>query len=493
LSIVLTINGTGYDYPETGDTEWGPEATDWAQAVTNGMLQKAGGLFQLLAEADFGSGFGLKSLYYKSRTANVADSGQIRLARADVINFRNQANSANLSLGVDASNNLTFEGAILASVSVSDTNSIDMTLSGSSISGDVNLSADTVTAGYALVTNTIEADGLKSELVIADTDTDGALSSTDWNTFNNKQGTVSVSDTATIDLTFAADTLTAAIVNGSITNAMINASAAIDYSKLNLSGSIVNADVNASAAIAYSKLNLLASIVNADIAVGAAIAYSKLSLTGSIVSADISGQISLAKGGTNKNMTAVAGGVVYTDADSMEVTAAGTSGQALLSNGSSAPSWSNIGTPALTMLTTSSGTKTPGGTGQYQSLSNNSVTLLAGKTYELTASVRFTNNGSVGYTLGGIGIMAANGGDSGASPAALSSVVTVNSVQSSPLGNNLTGYTTSFSGNEGGAFTSPIIVTVGGSNQTVYAVSYCEQTTTANARVITYLNARQLY
>lgn len=45
----------------------------------------------------------------------------------------------------------------------------------------------------------------------------------------------------------------------------------------NLSSSlIVNADVSSSAAIAYSKLNLSASIVNADIASGAAIAYNKL-------------------------------------------------------------------------------------------------------------------------------------------------------------------------------------------------------------------------
>ena len=50
-------------------------------------------------------------------------------------------------------------------------------------------------------------------------------------------------------------------------------------------------------------------------------------------------QLGLSKGGTNKNLTAVAGGVVWTDADSMEVSAAGTSGQYLKSNGSSAPSW----------------------------------------------------------------------------------------------------------------------------------------------------------
>jgi len=73
----------------------------------------------------------------------------------------------------------------------------------------------------------------------------------------------------------------------SLVNADVSNSAAIAYSKLNLTGGIVNADVSSSAAIAYSKLSLLASIVDADIASGAAIAYSKLSLAGSIVNADI--------------------------------------------------------------------------------------------------------------------------------------------------------------------------------------------------------------
>lgn len=61
-----------------------------------------------------------------------------------------------------------------------------------------------------------------------------------------------------------------------IVNADISGSAAIAYSKLNLTNSIVNADVNSSAAIAYSKLALTNSIVNADIASAAAIAVNKL-------------------------------------------------------------------------------------------------------------------------------------------------------------------------------------------------------------------------
>lgn len=84
------------------------------------------------------------------------------------------------------------------------------------------------------------------------------------------------------------------ILNLTIDNTKISATAAIAYSKLSLSTSIVNGDINAAAAIAYSKLNLAASIVNADIATAAAIAYSKLNLTGSVVNTDIAAAAAIA-------------------------------------------------------------------------------------------------------------------------------------------------------------------------------------------------------
>ena len=111
MAVTLDINGIYYYYPEVGDLNWGSDATDWATAVTSGMLQKAGGTFTLTAEVDFGTGFGLKSLYYKTRTTSPATAGQFRLARADVISWRNQANSANLDLSVDATNTLLFNGS----------------------------------------------------------------------------------------------------------------------------------------------------------------------------------------------------------------------------------------------------------------------------------------------------------------------------------------------------------------------------------------------
>jgi hypothetical protein len=109
-------------------------------------------------------------------------------------------------------------------------------------------------------------------------------------------------------------TLTTSIATGAIVNADVNASAAIDKTKISgtaitagdtgtvtstmiANDTIVNADINSAAAIAYSKLNLAgsitssdivdATIVNADISATAAIAKTKLDLGGTITSADL--------------------------------------------------------------------------------------------------------------------------------------------------------------------------------------------------------------
>ena len=109
-------------------------------------------------------------------------------------------------------------------------------------------------------------------------------------------------------------TLTSSIAAGAIINTDINASAAIAYSKLNLTGAItsadiangtiVDADINASAAIAKTKIAGTAvtiadsgtvtsamiadgTIVDGDINASAAIAKTKLNLGGTITSADL--------------------------------------------------------------------------------------------------------------------------------------------------------------------------------------------------------------
>jgi len=78
----------------------------------------------------------------------------------------------------------------------------------------------------------------------------------------------------------------------------------------------------------------------------------KWSLVGATVdlSTDATGVAPIARGGTNKSLTLSAGGVPYFDADSFEVLSAGTSGRPLLSGGASAPTFGqlDISTSAIT-------------------------------------------------------------------------------------------------------------------------------------------------
>jgi hypothetical protein len=121
---------------------------------------------------------------------------------------------------------------------------------------------------------------------------------------------------------------------GKISNANVDASAAIAYSKLNLAGSVVNADIATGAAIAYSKLNLSGSIVNADVGASAAIAYSKLNLATSIVNADISGSAAIAYSKLNLATSIVNADIASGAAIARSKVASGTADHVLINDGS---------------------------------------------------------------------------------------------------------------------------------------------------------------
>ncbi|HMY90884.1 MAG TPA: hypothetical protein PLM85_09570 [Nitrosomonas sp.] len=126
MSWTTTINGVSYAAPDVGELFWGTQVKNWMQAVggtgsgQGGMLKKDGGLFQLLAEVNFGTAFGIKAITYTSGSANsgsAAGAGQIRLKRADLVEWRNNADSGNLTLGVSTSNWLQWQSIDLADIS----------------------------------------------------------------------------------------------------------------------------------------------------------------------------------------------------------------------------------------------------------------------------------------------------------------------------------------------------------------------------------------
>jgi len=116
MAVISPYNGQNYEIPEDSNESWAGEfkVDGLLIALAANVLQKTGGLWTLSGELDFGAAAGLKSLYFKTRTASPATAGPFRLAVSDQINWRNTANSANLSLAVDASDRLTFGGIVLA-------------------------------------------------------------------------------------------------------------------------------------------------------------------------------------------------------------------------------------------------------------------------------------------------------------------------------------------------------------------------------------------
>lgn len=99
--------------PDLADASWGVNLTAYLVALSTGSLQKAGGAFTLAGEVDFGGVFGLKALYFKTKTALPSITGVLRLAVTDTIGFRNNLNTADLPIGVNALDQLTYSGGVL--------------------------------------------------------------------------------------------------------------------------------------------------------------------------------------------------------------------------------------------------------------------------------------------------------------------------------------------------------------------------------------------
>ena len=159
--------------------------------------------------------------------------------------------------------------------------------------------AVTLTGTQTLTNKTLTSPTITGTGAIAGTFT-GNLTGNVTGTVSGNAGTVTngvyTTDTGTVTSTM--------IANGTIVNADINTSAAIDKTKISgtaitaadtgtvtsgmiADGTIVNADVNSSAQIAYSKTNLTNSIVNADISASAAIDWTKIAPSSTISATEL--------------------------------------------------------------------------------------------------------------------------------------------------------------------------------------------------------------
>lgn len=115
----VTWNGSSYTVPSVGEENWfGSDKVDGLLiSLANNGFQKSGGTFTLTSEVDFGATAGLIASYWGTRSSNDSTAGVFRLSNAESIGWRNGANSGNLLLTADSSNNLTFNGYTLLSSS----------------------------------------------------------------------------------------------------------------------------------------------------------------------------------------------------------------------------------------------------------------------------------------------------------------------------------------------------------------------------------------
>ena len=102
------INNVDYTIPETGEDGWGANVTAYLEAIADGGIFTGSGSVILSQDLNLGNTAGIVVKYVKSNSANIADSGIIRLANGDDIAWRNNAKGANLVLEVDASDKLIF-------------------------------------------------------------------------------------------------------------------------------------------------------------------------------------------------------------------------------------------------------------------------------------------------------------------------------------------------------------------------------------------------
>jgi hypothetical protein len=107
-NILVSLGGVSFPIPQVGTSPWGQNVTNWIVAASgaNGFVQLSGGSQPLTADLNFGASFGVISIYFKSRSSNIAAAGVLRLANSDTINWRNFGNTADdiLFPGITANN-----------------------------------------------------------------------------------------------------------------------------------------------------------------------------------------------------------------------------------------------------------------------------------------------------------------------------------------------------------------------------------------------------
>lgn len=295
-AVTVTVNGTSHSIPQTNEKGWGANVTAWIQAISANTLQPSGGSFTLTADTDFGANFGLKSIYFKSRALNLPTSGVLRLGNTEAVGWRNAANSGNLLLTVNASDQLTFNGnPILGSTALTASRALQTDGSGL-------LSASSVTS---------------TELGLLSGRTGTLVTTGETQTLTSKTLTApiisTISNTGTLTLPTSTDTLIGRATTDTLTNKTIAAGS-------NTITGLTNSNLDASAAIARSK-----------VATGTA---SHVVINDGSGNLSSEAQLAISRGGTGQATASAAFDALSPNTTKGDITVRGASGSVRLAVGS---------------------------------------------------------------------------------------------------------------------------------------------------------------
>lgn len=233
MATNVTYNGVTYSVPQNGNSGWGTQLTAYLVALASGSLTKAGGVVTLTANLDLGANYGIKSIFFSDR-GTAASAGIFRLSNNTAVSWRNAANDGNLDLTVNSSNVLMFNSLPVAALALGAANTVLKMNSGGTafeygtlVNANINASAAIAYSKLNLGTSIVNAD-ISASAAIAYSKL-AALTSA--NILVGSAANVATSVAMTGDVTISNAGVTA-ITAGSIVNADVNASAAIDGSKL---------------------------------------------------------------------------------------------------------------------------------------------------------------------------------------------------------------------------------------------------------------------
>jgi len=118
MSTNIVYNGVTYTIPATDDVAWGDAVSNFLIAIPDGMLTKVGGAWALTgSDLDLGAAYGISAIYLKTKTATPALAGVLRLAFADAVAWRSEANDKDLVLKPNSANFLTWDAIVLCDIS----------------------------------------------------------------------------------------------------------------------------------------------------------------------------------------------------------------------------------------------------------------------------------------------------------------------------------------------------------------------------------------